>query len=179
METTLMKNRLAFLVALAIAFSACGGGDSGSGAQGAGEDPPAESDGGASAGNVVDPQPPGQAMASVDGREYTLTMTGGLPCAASADEFNFSYIIGDNDVVLGGGVSIVGGEWFGSVTLQIFENEGITSYSAKILDNPGGVAVDGQSFSYSGPMEMTVPSTDGSYSEPVDVGNGTFSATCG
>jgi hypothetical protein len=40
-----------------------------------------------------------------------------------------------------------------------------------------GLAFDGDSMSYSGPMEK-VPANDGSLPEPVAVGNGTISVTC-
>ena len=114
----------------------------------------------------------------VDGLEYTFDTPGGISCTVTDDEFAFSHIIGDNEIVLGGGASISGGQWFGSVTLRVFADNGVTEYSAKIVDNPSGIAVDGNSVSYSGPMEKRAPSNDGSPSEPEDVGNGTFSATC-
>lgn len=162
-----MKRYLALVTVLALVVTACGGDDSD------------DSGGGATNGTVVKVQPPGQAIASVDGLEYSFSSPGGLACAVSDDEFSFSFIIGDNEVVVGGGASISGGQWFGSLTLRIFADNAATEYSAKLIDNPSAIAIDGNSVSYSGPMEKFAPSTDGSLPEPEDVGNGTFSATCG
>lgn len=130
-------------------------------------------------GAVVDRQEPGTAVASVDGRQFAFEEPGGLACVVSDDEVSFSFRIGDNEAVLGGGASISGGQWFGSITLRVLANNEVTEYAAKLIDNPSALAVDGNSVSYSGPMERFDPTEPGTLPEPVDVGTGTFSATCG
>lgn len=140
--------------------------------------PAANGAGSGPSGAVANQQPPGQGYASVDGQEFTLDMPGGLACEVGAEEFAFSFIIGDNEVALGGGASISGGQWFGSLTLQIFEDNDVTQYVAKLVDNPSGVAVDGNSVSYAGPMEKLEPAPPGELPQPIDVGDGVFSATC-
>jgi hypothetical protein len=134
--------------------------------------------GGGASGTVVNRQPPGQGAASVDGLEYTFDTPGGLACEVTPEEFSFSFIIGDNEVGFGGGASISGGQWFGSVTLILYAEDGNTQYSAKLVDHPDRVAVEGDSVSYSGPMEKFPPVEAGQLSQPVDVGDGIFSATC-
>jgi hypothetical protein len=109
--------------------------------------------------------------------EYRFDTAGGLDCETSAEEFSFSYTIGDNEVVMGGGASISGGQWFGSLTLQLFGEDGVTEYVAQVVDHPEAIAVDGDSVSYSGPMEKLVPG--GAPGESIDVGDGIFSSTCG
>jgi hypothetical protein len=140
-----------------------------------------DSSGGGSgdSGAVVNPQPAGQAAASVDGQDLTFNTPGGIACKVSADEFSFSYIIGDNEITMGGGASIQGGQWFGSLSMRMTSDEGTTEYVAKLNDNPGGVAIDGSSVSYSGPMEKFLPAPPGELPEPIEVGDGVFSATCG
>lgn len=194
-----MKLRWALMVGLLVLVAACGGDDSGGEASDAdsgdgetavsegdeaeggeaedGETESGEADGGGG-GSVVDPQPPGMAVAMVDGQEYTFDLPGGLACEVSEDEFSFSFRIGDNEVVVGGGATQQDGEWFGSISMQVFANNSVTDYSANIIDNPSAIAVDGQSASYSGPMLKTPPSEDGSVREPEDVGDGTISFTC-
>lgn len=175
-----MKRVVALMVVLLLAVTACGGGEGGDDESPAGDQANTAGDeGSGGGGSVVEQQPPGQGYASVDGLEYTLTLPGGLDCTVADDEFTFSYRIGDNEVVLGGGASLSGGQWVGSLTLGVFANNNVTTYSAKLVDNPSGIAVDGDSVSYSGPMERYAPSSDGSPPEPEDVGNGTFSSTCG
>jgi len=135
--------------------------------------------GGGSSGNIVNPQPPGQAMASVDGQEQTFTTPGGVGCKVTEDDWSFSYIIGDNEITIGGGASIQGGKWFGSLTMNIRREDGAATYAAKINDNPDAVAVDGNSVSYSGPMVKYLPAPPGELPEPIDIGDGVFSSTCG
>jgi len=132
----------------------------------------------AGAADVVDKQEPGKGIAKVDGLEYTFDTPGGLDCAVSADEFSFSFIIGNNEITLGGGASSTSGEWFGSMSLMIFGEDGVTQYSADLLDNPAGIAVDGISVSYSGPMLRYPPAPAGQIAEPEAAGDGVFSATC-
>jgi hypothetical protein len=167
---------------LGLLLVACAGGESGSnddtGSNGE-TDGPSATNAPAGGGNVVNRQPPGQGYASVDGLEYTFDTTGGLDCETSAEEFSFSYVIGDNEVIMGGGASISGGQWFGNLTLQIFGDNEVTEYVALVVDHPEAIAVDGDSVSYSGPMQLSVPPEDGNLMDPIDVGNGTFSSTCG
>ncbi len=178
-----MRWGFSLLVALILTVAACGGG----GDSGGGSDEGSVDDGGVSSGgnessgggDVVNAPPPGQATASVDGREYSFDTPGGRACEVSNDEFGFSYIIGDNEVNFGGGASIQGGDWFGTLTLRIFEDNVVTEYSAKLIDNPAAIAISGNSVSYSGPMEIRSTMANGSLSDPEDVGNGTFSSTCG
>lgn len=169
----------AALVVLLAACSGTPGPDSG-GAAGGGETkaPAGIGGGGGSSGTVVKPQPPGQGYASVDGLELTLTMPGGLACSVTDEEFAFSFIKDDNAFALGGGGTRSNGEWFGSMSLQLIDENGQTVYSAKLLDNPGDIAVAGNSVSYSGPMERTDPPPPGEIPQQVDVGDGVFSATC-
>jgi hypothetical protein len=165
-----------------LALAACGGAtetvDSGAGAGGGGAAPTAAGGAAGSGGEVVNRQPPGTGYASVDGQELTLDTPGGLACKVTDDEFGFSFIRGDNEIGFGGGASISGGQWFGSLTLQFFGEDGATVYAAKVVDHPEGIAVDGNSVSYAGPMTLSTPAPAGEVSEPVDIGDGVFSATC-
>jgi hypothetical protein len=166
-----------------IILGACGGAAAPEGSAGASAvrsaAPTSDGAGGGSSGTVVNRQPPGQGFASVDGLEYTFDTPGGLACEVTAEEFSFSFIIGDNEIALGGGASISGGQWFGSLTLQFFgAEEGTTVYQAQLIDYPDGIGVDGNSVSYSGPMEKLPPAPPGQLSQPVAVGDGVFSATC-
>lgn len=165
------------VLAVALALCSCGGGSSDtSGANQPATNSDTGSDGGGGA--VVDKQAPGHAIASVDGLEYSFELPGGLACKVTDEEFSFSYRIGENEVALGGGATASDGEWFGSMTLQIFADEGGIEYSAMLIENPSAIAIDGNSVSYSGPMEKYSPSNDGSPPVAEDVGDGTFSATC-
>jgi len=56
---------------------------------------------------VVDPAAPGQATASVDGLDLTFELPGALACAISDEAITFSYRIGDNEIVLGGGAELI------------------------------------------------------------------------
>jgi hypothetical protein len=196
-----MKLRPTLIVVLLFLLAACGGDDSDADASDAesgdaataasddsesddsGSDDGGSDDGGSddsgSGGGVVDAPPPGTAFAMVDGQEFTFDLPGGLPCEVSEDEFSFSFRIGDNEVVVGGGATRSGGEWFGSMSLQVFADNNVTDYSANIIDNPSAIAVDGQSASYSGPMQKAAPTEDGSPPQLEDVGTGTISFTCG
>ncbi len=137
-------------------------------------------DGGSAGGVVVNPQPPGQAMAVVDGLEYTLTEPGGFACSITPDEISIAFRIGDNEVVLGGGVNLYDTGWSGGIDLRVANpdgEDGPISYFANLASIANGIAVDGDSMSYSGPMQKQ-PANDGSNPPPVDVGEGSFSATC-
>jgi hypothetical protein len=167
--------RLLLPVASMLLVGACGGADPQESADGGGGDAmtpaatAASGGGGGSSGSVVNPQPPGQGAASVDGVEQTFTTPGGVACRTSAEEWSFSYIIGDNEVTMGGGASIQGGQWFGSLSMRVVTDDGTTEYAAKINDNPDAVAVDGNSVSYSGPMVKYLPAAPGELPKPIDV----------
>lgn len=175
-------------IAAMVMLGACGGGaepeggagGADAGGAGAATAAPAGAGGGAgSSGDVVNRQPAGQAAASVDGLEFTLTTPGGLACNVTDEEFSFSFIIGDNEVTMGGGATNDDGEWWGSLSLRVVADDGTTEYVAKLLDNPTRIAVDGSSVSYAGPMEKYSPAPPGELPQPVDVGDGVFTATCG
>jgi hypothetical protein len=165
-----------------VAIAACGGAgtDAASDGSGGGVGAPTTAGGGAgSGGAIVDQQPPGTGFASVDGQEFTLQTPGGLACKVSDEEFTFSFIQGDNEVTIGGGASIQANGWFGSVSMRIVMDDGTTEYAAQINDHPEAVAVDGSSVSYSGPMVKYLPAPPGELPDPIDIGDGVFSATCG
>ncbi|MGD2060495.1 MAG: hypothetical protein PVF87_06500 [Acidimicrobiia bacterium] len=177
-----MRRTLVLLVAvvLLLGATACGG-DSGS------EDgPPADqasSDGGdgSGGGDVANTQPPGQAAVSVEGKEYTLELSPAVDCSIADDSITFAFWVGDNSVTLGGGANLYEDGWLGSIDLRVSEPEGEDGPISYFPDQDSlsdGIAIDGDSMSYSGPM-MKQPPNDGSNPPPVDVGNGTISATCG
>jgi hypothetical protein len=153
-------------------------GDNSSGSAG-GDDGTGESgDGSGSA--VVNPQPAGQALVSVDGQELTLTEPGALACTLVDDSITFSFRIGDNEITLGAGANRTDDQWYGSVDLRISNptgEEGPITYFPELPANSSGMAVDGNSFSYSGPM-LKQPPNDGSNPPPVDVSDGFISITC-
>ncbi|MGD2101989.1 MAG: hypothetical protein PVG83_07110 [Acidimicrobiia bacterium] len=171
-------------VLLALVLAACGGGDTG------GDDPStgtgdtvggADADSGSNSGDVVDTQEPGHAMVTVEGREYNLDVSPALDCSIADEAVTFAFWVGDNSVVLGGGANRYEDGWIGSIDLRISEPEGQDGPIAYFPDQDSlsdGIAVDGDSMSYSGPM-MKQPPNDGSNPPPVDVGSGTISVTCG
>lgn len=154
--------------ALGLVLSACGGTNdetpvSGSHSEGGGV---------ASSGEVVDPQPAGQARATVDGLDYIFTEPGGVECMVEADELSFSFIIGDNEVVLGGGAfrNDSSDEWLTSPDLRIFSPDGEPGpISYFPVAESVEIAIDGNSVSITGPMQKQ-PANDGSNPPPVDVG---------
>lgn len=170
-------------------LGACGGGntDESTSAEAASDASAASEDGssGGSAGAVVDPAPPGQATASVDGLDLSFELPGALTCSIGDDTITFSYRIGDNEITLGAGANRYDDGWLGSIDLRVAnpdDEAGPIGYypapgEAGILDE-SLFAIDGASMSYSGPM-LKQPANDGSNPPPVDVGNGTISATCG
>jgi hypothetical protein len=172
-------------VAAIVVLGACGGGAEpegtagGGGAGGATAAPASDGGGAGSTGEVVNRQPPGQGFVSVDGQEFTFTTRGGIDCTVTDEEWSFSFIIGDNEVTVGGGATNDDGEWWGSLSMRVVADDGTTEYVAKLLDNPNGIAVDGDSVSYAGPVEKYPPAPPGELPEPIDVGDGVFTATCG
>lgn len=163
---------LVLVLSATLVLAACGGGDGQSG-DGGGSD-----DGGATSGEVVDQQPPGQALVSVDGEEFTFDTPGLADCNVEPDTFTFSYVIGDNEVGLAGGANLYEDGWLGDITLRVVRDNLPYQYfpDQDALDD--GIAIDGDSISYSGPMLMRPPN-DGTNPPPESVGDGTISVTCG
>ncbi len=129
---------------------------------------------------IVDPQPPGTGYAAVDGLEFTLTEIGGLACTISQDAVTFSFIMGDNEVVIGGGANRYEDGWLGNIDLRVAnptDEPGPVSYYPDLMADGDGIAVNGSSMSYDGPMKKQPPN-DGTNPAPVDAGTGTISVTC-
>lgn len=183
------------LAVLVLVVAACGGGDSGddngtdtgtdgttAGTESGDDDGSNGGDSDSSSGEVVDPQPPGQATVSVDGQEFVFDTLGPSPCNIEADSISFAFAIEETSATLGGGANLTDDGWQGDILMRIFDEEGLpVQYylqSEEGLMILGDIAVDGNSMSFSGPMEMQPPN-DGSNPPPVEVGDGTISATCG
>lgn len=172
--------KTAILTALLLILAACGGGDTGdaSGDTSAGGEGQAASSGG---GDVVDPQPPGQAKAVVDGQEYTFTEPGGVDCNITEETITFAFIIGDNEVTVGGGANLYDDGWLGAIDLIVWNPEGEDApidYSPALAENADGLAIDGASMSYSGPWTRNDPNDPGNI-DGIPAGDGTLSLTCG
>ena len=185
-----MRNAAIALVVLGLA--ACGGDDDDSKAAepAAADDAPAPADAtdddgddggsGGGGGAIVNRQPAGQALVSVDGQEYPMQEPGAIACTIADDTFSFSFRIGDNEVTLGGGANLYEPGWLGDIRVTVGNPEGEAgpiAYFPDLAVNGGGLAIDGSSLSYSGPMQKQ-PANDGSNPPPVDVGDGTISVTC-
>lgn len=166
--------RLVLTLSATLILVACGGSDG----EGGGDSSDGGSGEGAISGTVVDQQPPGQAVVSVDGEEFTFETPGLTDCNVEPDTFTFSYVIGDNDVGLAGGANLYENGWLGDITLRVFRDNLPYQYfpDQDALDD--GIAISGDSISYSGPMLMRPPN-DGSNPPPESVGDGTISVTCG
>ena len=174
-----MRRTLILVAAMVLVLGACGGDDAGN--TSADDTVQGNSTGEASTGGViVEPQPPGQAMVMVDGQEYTLTDPGALACTIEQDAITFSFRVGDNEVTLGGGANLYDDGWLGGVDLRVANpagEPGPISYFPDVAAHGDGIAVDGESMSFSGPMQKQ-PANDGSNPPPIDVGDGTISVTC-
>lgn len=146
----------------------------------AGDDTAGDDDAGSGdGGDVVNPQPAGQAFVSVDGLEYTMQEPGALECTISDESITFSFRIGDNEVTLGAGANLYE-EWLGNIQLVVANpagEAGPIGYSPDLAANGSGLVIDGSSASYSGPMQKQ-PANDGTNPPAVDVGDGIFSVTC-
>jgi len=132
-------------------------------------------------GSVANVQPPGQATVMVDGQEFTLTEPGALECSITQDAITISFRIGDNEVTLGGGANLYDAGWVGSMDVRIANpagEPGPIRYFPDIAAHGDGIAIDGDSMSYVGPMQKQ-PANDGTNPPPVEAGDGTISATCG
>lgn len=187
-----MRGRSVATLVLVLVLAACG--DPGPGGpasndipSGAGaEDASSEGDGGAGdlgdSGEVIDPQPRGQAAVSVDGQEWAFTEPGATECRIAADAIGFSFRIGDNEITLGAGANLYDDlGWLGAIDLRVANPEGADgpiTYFPDLAANGAGIAIDGNSMSYSGPMQKQPPN-DGTNPPPEDVGDGTISVTCG
>jgi hypothetical protein len=168
--------RVVLVVVLALIVTACGGSGDGGGEDSDGDSEPGSTGGG----GVLDAQPAGEATASVDGQEFTLEVSPALDCSIADDSITFAFWVGDNSVVLGGGANLYDDGWLGSINLVVADPTdefGPVTYFPDLTVNGNGIAIDGDSMSYSGPM-MKQPPNDGSNPEPVDAGSGTFSLTC-
>jgi hypothetical protein len=173
----------ALLIVLVLA--ACGGDDADDAApedvvtETAGaEASPATDEGSAPSGGgaVVDPPPPGEARAVVDGQTFEWA-TVGTGCSIAEGEFSFGFQEGD-DLVLRGGGFFLGDDagWGGEIVVDLPGNEG---YRADLqAEGVEGLALDGASMSYSGPMTYSPPFDGTAVPEAEDVGDGTVSVTC-
>lgn len=185
-----MRRATALLAALVLILTACGGGDGATSDNGrAADDSVSSSDqstsdgenGGSGGGEIANAQPPGQATVAVEGKEYVLDLSPAVDCSIAVDSITFSFWVGDNSVVLGGGANLYADGWLGNIQLQVSEPEdqdGPIAYFPDQDSMDDGIAISGDSMSYSGPM-MKQPPNDGSNPPPVDVGEGTISVTCG
>lgn len=170
-----MRNRWLVLVVLMLVVGACGGGGNGDASGDGGSD-----GGGSGGGGVVDQQSPGEAIVSVDDKDYSLEVSPAVDCSIVDDSITFAFWVGDNSITLGGGANLYEDGWLGSIDLTDYEPQGgsgpVSYYpDPDALDD--GISIDGSSMSYSGPM-MKQPPNDGSNPPPVDVGSGTISVTC-
>jgi hypothetical protein len=180
-----MRRRFVLFAVLALVVTACGGDDGGatdgaSGGESSGSDS-GQSDGGdaASSGNVVNVQAAGEAHVSVDGKEFTLTGGPSLDCNIGPEVITFAFWVGDNSTTLGGGANLYDDGWLGDIRLSTVDDEGLPlSYYPDDGAMNSGIAISGDSMSFSGPMLMQPPN-DGTNPPPVSVGSGTISATCG
>ncbi len=154
------------------------GADSGAQTTSSGDD---GSGSGASGTTVVNPPPPGHATVSVDGQQFDFELPGALDCNIETETFTFSYRIGDNEVTLGAGANRYETGWAGNITMIVAdpatENGPVTYSPATGSMVDAAFAFDGQSMSYSGPMQKTPPN-DGSNPPPIAVGDGTITVTC-
>lgn len=182
--------RKAALAVIVLGLAACGGDDDTDAPAAAPADDEAattdasndgdDRDGASGGGQIVDRQPPGQAFVAVDGQEFTLTGAGGVNCAISDEAIAFGFGIDDNAVTLGGGANLYDEGWLGDIRLTVYDvagQEGPNAYSPDLAANGERLVIDGNSMSYSGPMQKQPPN-DGTNPPPVDIGNGTISVTC-
>lgn len=176
------------IFAIVLLLAACGGNDAAdTGSDGAtteaGSNGSIEGDSGASSsGAVVDPQPPGQALVSVDGQEFMFDTLGPSDCIVESDGITFAFVDNETSATLSAGANLTDDGWQGDILLRILDEDGLpVQYSLRSEEGlmiPGAIIVDGDSMSFSGPMTVQPPN-DGSNPPVVDVGHGTISATCG
>lgn len=165
-----------FGVVLVTILAACGGGDTGSGDG----DQDSSNPGADNGGQVVDQQPAGQAIVTVDGRDYTLQESPVADCAITPETVTAAFWVGDNSVTLGAGTNLYEDGWLGAIILGVAEPEGEDGPIRYVVEGPDHgdrIVIDGDSMSYSGPM-YKYPPNDGSNPPPTEV-EGTISLTCG
>lgn len=124
--------------------------------------------------------PAGQATAMVDGHEFNWDLPGAVPCDIQEAEFSISYRTETNSTTLGGGGFRSDSGWAGDILIEVPEPEGkmgVTQYFVDLAENGDGLDISGDGLTYSGPWMMRPPN-DGTNPPPVDVGDGTLSATC-
>lgn len=182
------------IVLIVLGLAACGGGDDSAepeqdatGAVPADDgvavdEAPASDDGDdvSGGGAIVNRQQAGQALVSVEGQEYAMSEPGALACSISDESITFSFRIGDNEVTLGAGANLYDTGWLGNITTTVGNptgEEGPIIYFPDLAANGDRLVIDGNSASYSGPMQKQ-PRNDGSNPPPVDVGDGIISVTC-
>ncbi len=131
-------------------------------------------------GAIVEAQPAGQALVAVEGQEYTMQEPGALDCTISDEAITFSFRIGDNEITLGAGANRYDEGWVGNISLRVanpIEEAGPINYFPDLAAHGDLLTIDGNSASYSGPMQKQPPN-DGSNPPPVEVGAGIISVTC-
>jgi hypothetical protein len=166
--------RLIVAAAMLVVLAACGGdGDGGeSDAGGSSGTSAAQNNGGSDAGNVVNPQPSGQAEVVLPDETYTVAGVGAAGCTVDGSEFEMSFVTADNSLGL-----IFGGDTSASrysINFTILSGGRQTLYTVNtVRGDSGSVAVDGDSASYSGPMFLELEG-----GERTLVGDVTVSATC-
>lgn len=170
-----MKMRSAMTIAAVLLVTACGGNGS-TDETDPDETPSAvgteQSEDDSGGGEVANQQPPGQAVVLMQGETYTLDTVGPVGCNIEGSSFDFSFLLGDNEVNLVGGGDASTSTF--NFNLGIQADGGITQYSADALrGDTGTLAVDGSSISYVGSMSELVEG-----GERESVGEVTISATC-
>ena len=129
---------------------------------------------------AVDAAPAGQAMATVDGREFSWDLPGAVPCDIQEGEFSFAFRSDANDTTLGGGGFRSDSDWGGEILITVPEPQGeigVTQYFVNLAENGDGLDIRADGLTYSGPWMMRPPN-DGSNPPPVDAGEGTLTLTC-
>ncbi len=171
------------VIAIAIAIlglAACGGetsGDSNSSSE-AGVDTGESGETSTVSADVVNPQPPGHAYASVDGQEFTFDKPSPSSCVIEPDRLTFGFLLTEEGADLAGGANRSDGTWVGDIAMRTNAEDG---FSGRYYPDEGamdtGIAIDGDSMSFTGPM-LKQPRNDGTNPPPVPVGEGTISVTC-
>jgi hypothetical protein len=175
-EDYMLRSRVTMVAALVVLTAACGSGEEGdtasdSASNGTRVEEQGESD--SSSGAVVNPASPGQATVTLEGEDYTLDTIGPVGCTIEGSAFEFSFLMGDNEINLVGGGDASASTFNFNLSFQ--EEGGITQYAADHLSGDSGtLTVDGSSMSYVGSMSELVEG-----GERESVGEVTISATCG
>lgn len=182
-----MSRFLVTMLVAGLALGACGGddddaeGETGSGEETSVADSSSTDDDGGGA--VLDAAPAGEGTASVDGLDISfVTDVSNGNCLISDESITFGFAAADGVTTMAGGMNRSSGQWAGSILIRVPnpDGEGFIQYYPATVEGgtlQGSIGVDGSSMVYSGPIEMQ-PVNDGSNPPPVDVGDGTISATC-